>query len=581
MKKHIIFNALILLLSGMGVLTAQTVIPHGKTATYVSNEAYTEITIPSNVAYPFIYLEVKGGDGGKAPSVAGGSGAIASGFFAIGNESGQIKPGSILRLIPGKQGQSTTYYGAGGGGGSAVLLLDPGETDWHKSKMLLVAGAGGGAGYTRTGLSGNIGEAGLAGRSSSGASLNNQGEVGGPGIGNGYGDGGASASTLAYCSLEESCKPRTAAEPGYPNGGKGSSANCGRIAHGGWGFGGGGAGDNAGGGGGGYSGGSGGSRTSENFGGGGGGGSYRNKNFSALKLKITADGPASTPQNGYVLYGFINPYSLVYLAGVNPKCIEYGDDPNNGSPIQMSECSEGVEMQWIIDGSVIHLSQDFNKCIDLSNGNTANGSGMQLWDCQSGQKNQIWIYDIAHQAIHSGLGFDKCMEIHNGNFIDGANIDLWDCNETNGQKWLIEDFPSSIPSGTNNRIRLALNPDKCFDISGAGTANGTNIQLWDCFSTNGQYFTFDGRAIKMQSSPNKCIDLNHSQTDKGTNIQLYDCNQTKAQQWIYDGFSKTFRSAVNPDKCIDLSAGNTTNGTNIQLWDCQHGNTNQQFEIGQ
>lgn len=585
MKYPIFFPAFILWLSAQTVLIAQSGITPGILIRYESNEACTEIAIPNTTQYPYIYLAVKGGDGGVVQHTSGGSGALATGFFAIGNAAGEIRPGSTLRLIPGKMGRSIGQVGdgpksgAGGGGGSAILILGPNETDWHTSKILLVAGGGGGGGQPHTGLSANIGAAGLSGTSSSGGSLNNQGTVGGPGKGTGYGDGGASASTLAYCSFNEGCKPRSAAEPGYPSGGKGSDSAC-ESMHGGWGFGGGGAGYKAGGGGGGYSGGSGGTSNSDHSGGGGGGGSYINPAYSAVNAKIIAEGPLTVPQNGYVLYGLLNPYSAVHLATNQAKCFDTGSNPVNGSNVQLFACNDATTQKWVIDGSNLRLAKDLGKCLELSGGNTANGTNIRLGDCQTGNKNQDWFYDVAFKYIRSGVDFNKCIDLNAGNTADNTNIQLWDCGTPNRQKWIVDGISPNMCLGDHKNIQMAFAPNKCVDISGSGTANDTNIQLWDCNGSNAQRFLFNGRAIVMQSALNKCIDLRQSGTANGTNIQLYDCNTSAAQQWIYDAFDKAFHSAVDFNKCLDLDHRKLDNGTNIRLWDC-NGTLAQQFVISQ
>jgi len=447
----------------------------------------------------------------------------------------------------------------------------------------MVAGGGGGGGVTYAGMSGSTSTAGLAGHSSTNGNLNNEGDVGGPGKGTGDGDGGASATTLAYCSLSESCKPRSAAKAGYPNGGSGSNGTgCDGVSQGGWGFGGGGAGLSGGGGGGGYSGGSAGTFTNSSYhgGGGGGGGSYIHPGYSSLDAKITATGQVSSPQNGYVYYGLINAQSPITLISYPTWCIDVNGSSGNGAELLINIYNKSVtSQQFIIDGSSMRLAKDINKCIDLTNGSTNNGTAIKLQDCQDNDKSQMWIYDVANQAISSGIDVTKCMDVSHMN-SPGGDLQLWDCKNSNGQQWHIEGIPSALPSGTNNVIRLAMQPAKCVDITKSGTANGTNIELYDCNGTIAQNFTFDGRTIKMQSSPDKCLDLSQAKTTNGTNIQLWDCHGGTAQEWIYDGFTGTFRSAVNTDKCLDVLHSGTANGTNIQLYDC-NGTDAQRFLIGQ
>ena len=103
---------------------------------------------------------INAGDGGRARMAGslctdncisrGGYGAKVTATFEIGCGTGQIEPGSIIRIITGEAGTNhtgTEVLCAGGangsgGGGSAVLYKPLGCTDWV---ILTVAGGGGGA----------------------------------------------------------------------------------------------------------------------------------------------------------------------------------------------------------------------------------------------------------------------------------------------------------------------------------------------------------------------------------------------------------------------------------------------------
>jgi len=109
------------------------------------------------------------------------------------------------------------------------------------------------------------------------------------------------------------------------------------------------------------------------------------------------------------------------------------------------------------------------------------------------------------------------------------------------------------------------NGGKCVDVSGAATADGTQIQMWDCNRTNAQTDTWntgDG-AIHVLG---KCVDISGDGTANGTKVQLWDCNGTGAQQWRYRSWSGLF----NPQsgRCLDDPNGNIANGTQLQIWDC-------------
>lgn len=51
---------------------------------------------------------------------------------------------------------------------------------------------------------------------------------------------------------------------------------------------------------------------------------------------------------------------------------------------------------------------------------------------------------------------------------------MYDCNGTTAQQWTV---------GTDGTLRAL---GKCMDLTAAGTANGTKVQLYDCNGTGAQ-----------------------------------------------------------------------------------------------
>ena len=63
-----------------------------------------------------------------------------------------------------------------------------------------------------------------------------------------------------------------------------------------------------------------------------------------------------------------------------------------------------------------------------------------------------------------------------GGTANGTRVQLWDCNGTGAQQWR-----------WRNQNRL-LNPQsgRCLDVTGGSTADGTRLQIWDCNSAAAQ-----------------------------------------------------------------------------------------------
>jgi hypothetical protein len=152
-----------------------------------------------------------------------------------------------------------------------------------------------------------------------------------------------------------------------------------------------------------------------------------------------------------------------------------------------------------------------------------------------------------------------------------AGFEPW----VNGVGLAVTNFSYSIGGngggGTGSRITGI--GGKCVDVSGAGTANGTKIQLWTCNGTAAQQWTVgtDGTVRAL----GKCMDVTAAGTADGTKVQLYDCNATNAQKW-----SRSGNQLVNTGsgKCLDATGSSSTDGTQLQIWSCT-GGANQQWTI--
>ncbi|MFI5565741.1 RICIN domain-containing protein [Amycolatopsis japonica] len=114
------------------------------------------------------------------------------------------------------------------------------------------------------------------------------------------------------------------------------------------------------------------------------------------------------------------------------------------------------------------------KCVDVAGANTANGTPIQITDC-NGNAAQNWT--VGGDGTIRALG--KCMDVSGGGTADGTAVQLWDCNGTGAQKWAI--------SGARDIVNPQAN--KCLDATGNSSANGTRLQIWTCGGGANQKWT--------------------------------------------------------------------------------------------
>ncbi|MDQ0585184.1 glycoside hydrolase family 16 protein [Streptomyces rishiriensis] len=114
------------------------------------------------------------------------------------------------------------------------------------------------------------------------------------------------------------------------------------------------------------------------------------------------------------------------------------------------------------------------KCVDVAGANTANGTAVQLYDC-NGTAAQQWA--VGADGTIRALG--KCLDVASGGTADGTPVQLWDCNGSAAQQW-------AVPAA-----RDIVNPqaNKCLDATGGSSANGTRLQIWTCTGAAQQKWT--------------------------------------------------------------------------------------------
>ncbi|UOX93295.1 RICIN domain-containing protein [Amycolatopsis sp. FBCC-B4732] len=102
----------------------------------------------------------------------------------------------------------------------------------------------------------------------------------------------------------------------------------------------------------------------------------------------------------------------------------------------------------------------------MPNSATTNGTQVQLRDCVAGQANQSWTYTAGKQLVVYG---NKCLDASGRGTANGTQVIIWDCTGQPNQQWNVNaNTITGVPSNL------------CLDASGRGTANGTKIILWSC-----------------------------------------------------------------------------------------------------
>ncbi len=116
-----------------------------------------------------------------------------------------------------------------------------------------------------------------------------------------------------------------------------------------------------------------------------------------------------------------------------------------------------------------------NRCLDVPNLSTTNGTLLQIWDCNGGA-NQQWTYLSNGELQVYG---NKCLDVPNHSTAAGTRVEIWDCNGGANQQWNLN----------SNGTVVGVESGLCLDVTGAGTANGTPVEIWPCNGGTNQQWT--------------------------------------------------------------------------------------------
>jgi hypothetical protein len=147
------------------------------------------------------------------------------------------------------------------------------------------------------------------------------------------------------------------------------------------------------------------------------------------------------------------------------------------------------------------------KCVDVAAASNANGTAVQLYDC-NGSGAQSWTTGNSDNSIQA-LG--KCMDVAAASTANGAKIQLYDCNGTNAQKWTV-----------SGNTLVNTGSGKCLDATNQSSANGNQLQIWSCTGAANQTWTLPSSPGGPTTPPST------GNPDLGPNVTIFDPSMSQA-----------------------------------------------------
>ncbi|MBB3108827.1 GH43 family beta-xylosidase [Paenibacillus phyllosphaerae] len=136
------------------------------------------------------------------------------------------------------------------------------------------------------------------------------------------------------------------------------------------------------------------------------------------------------------------------------------------------------------------------------------------------------------------------------------------------------DLTPAAPAALTGSVYKLINPisGKALDVAGGGTADGTNVQLYQDNNSTAQEWRItslgDGAYTLVNTNSGKALDVDGSGTANGTNVHIWqNYNGTPAQRFAIVPSGSAFK-LINPNsgKALDIAGGSTANGANVQIY---------------
>ncbi|KAJ3573902.1 hypothetical protein NP233_g2130 [Leucocoprinus birnbaumii] len=123
------------------------------------------------------------------------------------------------------------------------------------------------------------------------------------------------------------------------------------------------------------------------------------------------------------------------LSSMTNKCLDVrGNVRANGTPVQIYDCNGTPAQQWIFNANetAIRLANS-PFCLDAGS-NPANGTPMKIWQCFPNLPAQEWFFTADSRIALFNQGF--CLDTPSGNLVNSNIVQIWQCVDGNAnQVW--------------------------------------------------------------------------------------------------------------------------------------------------
>ena len=228
---------------------------------------------------------------------------------------------------------------------------------------------------------------------------------------------------------------------------------------------------------------------------------------------------------------------------------------SSNDKVELQKPNGSNKQKWRITalgaGYLLHSAENDRLVFDLSSGITLKYSGdtakqsvkfvsvqQQTDKTSSAPKQEDASRPIADGSytIYSSVGKNYVLDIYGlsaRNPKNGANLQIWSkLNNTDTQTF-------NVKYDTSKKLYLITNMygNSSIDVAHAGSANHTNVWMYEVHGTCAQYWRIVKNSDNTYSIGSSCsdkyLDVDNAKAKNGTNVQMYARNTTVAQKWVF------------------------------------------------
>jgi len=179
-----------------------------------------------------------------------------------------------------------------------------------------------------------------------------------------------------------------------------------------------------------------------------------------------------------------------------------------------------------LNGATLTASVDGKAVGSVNDSTWTNGqAGLGVTGYQTDEFDNFSVTPGSSQVVHQGpvasAQAGKCVDDNNGSSANGTAVQMYDCNNTAAQNWF----------WANGYFQLNGASGKCLDVTGNNSANGTLVELWDCNGGANQQWAPQSNGELVSVASGKCLDDPGFNTANFTQLEIWDCNGGANQQW--------------------------------------------------